>query len=156
MGDRSWRLWRRRRRRRWDRRESALSIGGGSTLTVNGNYLNFADGAGGDAEGAGTAGDGHGGSAGILSTAGGGQIFFKGSDSYITADANGGGATGSGNGGNAFSGNATIDITNTAISVANAAQTQPFGRIYIKANAMAALRLVARAGRPTPAPATFR
>ena len=114
---------------------STLSIGGGSTLTVNGNYLSFADGGGGGAEGAGNAGDGHGGLAVLISTSGGGQIFFKGADSYITADAFGGSATGSGDGGNAFTGSATLNVSNSAISVANPQQTQPFGRFYVKANA---------------------
>lgn len=114
---------------------SNLSIGGGSTLTVNGNYFNFADGGGGGAEGAGNAGDGHGGSAALFSTAGGGQIFFKGANSYITADAGGGAATGTGDGGDAFTGSASINVTNTAINVANAAQTQPFGQLYVKSDA---------------------
>ena len=115
--------------------DSILSIGGGSTLTVNGNYLNFADGVGGQAEGAGNAGDGIGGTSRLQSLTGGGQIFFKGADTYFTADALGGASTGSGNGGNAFSGDATIDVTNTAIAAADATQVQPFGRIYAKANA---------------------
>ena len=114
---------------------STVSIGGGSTLSVNGNYFNFADGAGGSAEGAGTAGNGHGGTAGLLSTAGGGQIFFRGSDAYFTADAMGGIANGTGDGGDAFAGSATINVTDTAITVANPQQAQPFGRIYVKANA---------------------
>ena len=114
---------------------STLSIGGGSTLAVNGNYFSFADGGGGGAEGAGNAGDGHGGSAALLSTAGGGQIFFRGSDAYITADAGGGAATGSGDGGDAFTGSATLNIANTTITVTNPQQAQPFGRLYVKSDA---------------------
>ena len=114
---------------------STLSIGGGSTLSVNGNYFNFADGNGGGAEGAGNAGDGHGGTASLTSTAGAGQIFFRGADAYITADAIGGVASGSGDGGNAFTGSATLNITNTTITVANPQQAQPFGRLYVKSDA---------------------
>lgn len=91
---------------------SHLGSGDGTTLVVNGTYLNFADGVGGDGIGDAHGGDGFGGTAGIggWGTAGG-TITFNGSgpEVHVTAEGYGGaGGTIGGDGGYAEGGTASI------------------------------------------------